>query len=335
MATDSGNNVYITDSNNHRIRKVDAGTGNITTVAGTSSGGFSGDGGPATIAELNYPYNMAVDSGGNLYIADQYNHRIRKVDAGTGNIATIAGTGSAGFGGDGGPATSAQLNYPSDVAVDGAGNVSIADSNNNRIRRIDAGTGTITTVVGGGDKLGDEGPGTEASLSYSVGVTALTDGTLFIADTYNHRVRKLDTGGFIHTVAGSGQAGFAGDGGTATGYRIRAAASGYTDGISVTQVVQPQFVVTINTNITTFDLTTPFQVYADVPGYGAQRLAADTTVSMVSTNPAVLSVPASVTIANNALTPSRATPAPTTRPARPRSPPAQAEAGSATASLPW
>ena len=125
--------------------------------------------------------------------------------------------------------------------MDGSGNVYIADYNNQRIRKVATGTGTISTVAGGGNKLGDEGPGTEAQLNYPMGVTAIAAGNSYIADTYNHRVRKLDTGGFIHTVAGTGESGFAGDGGTATGVRITATASGFVTGEIPVRVIQSQF----------------------------------------------------------------------------------------------
>ncbi|HLC41149.1 MAG TPA: hypothetical protein VJO34_05915, partial [Methylomirabilota bacterium] len=147
-----GGNLYIADAGefvpqNDRIRKVSP-DGTITTVAGTGFEGFSGDGGPAIDAELNYPAAVAVDAAGNLFIADRDNHRIRKVD-GSGIINTVAGDGTQGFGGDGGPAAGAQLNTPTGVAVDGSGNLFIADRFNNRIRKVDS-TGTITTVAGSG-----------------------------------------------------------------------------------------------------------------------------------------------------------------------------------------
>ena len=152
VAVDAADNLYIADTGNHRIRKVDVSTGFINTVAGTAFG-FSGDGGPATSAQLDSPRGVAVDGAGNLLIADRNNHRIRKVDVSTGNISTVAGTLTFGFSGDGGPATSAQLDGPVGVAFDGAGNPFIADTQNNRIRKVsvvnpctDANLPTVTIV---------------------------------------------------------------------------------------------------------------------------------------------------------------------------------------------
>jgi hypothetical protein len=188
--------------------------GTITTVAGTGVVGFSGDGGPATKARFNLPLAVTVDREGNLYIADAENHRIRKVDKG-GTITTIAGTGEEGYSGDGGPATSAKLTYPVGLAFDDRGNLYVADELS--VRMIDL-SGTITTVAGtgrGGHFSGDGGPATEAKLTAS-DVALDSKGNLFIADGDNHRVRKVDKAGIIHTVAGSGEKGHSGDGGPAT-----------------------------------------------------------------------------------------------------------------------
>ena len=213
VAVDSSGNLYITDRNNHRIRKVDS-TGTITTIAGTGKDGFSGDGGPATQAQLNFPTGVAVDGEGNLYIADAPNDRIRKVDS-IGTITTIAGTGEQGFSGDGGPATQAQLDHPRAVAVDGEGNLYIADRNNNRIRKVDS-TGTITTIAGGGGFGEDGGPATQVRLNLPYGVAVDGTGNLYIADTNSDRIRKVDSTGTITTIAGTGERGFSGDGGPAT-----------------------------------------------------------------------------------------------------------------------
>jgi sugar lactone lactonase YvrE len=220
VAVDGAGNLFIADTQNRRIRRVDATTGIITTVAGNGSVGSSGDGGGAVEAELDDPEGVAVDGLGNLYIADTNNYRIRRVDT-TGVITTIAGIGTAGLTGDGGAAIAAQLGEPIGVAVDAQGNVYIADSANNRIRRIDA-TGTITTVAGSGCTQpcvpgfsGDGGPATSATLAGPAGVTIDNAGDLYIADTFNQRVRKVDVTGTITTVAGSMNAGFAGDGAAA------------------------------------------------------------------------------------------------------------------------
>ncbi len=214
VALDNSGNLYIADSSNHRIRKVATGTGIITTIAGTGTAGYAGDGGPATAASLNYPIGIAADGGGNVYVADWYNQRIRKVAAGTGVITTVAGDGSQGFAGDNGPAPSARLNYPWGVATDSAGNFYIADTGNQRIRKVAAGTGIITTIAGNGEAkfLYDNCPATEAQLNNPEGVALDSDGNLYIADYNNQRIRKVaaDTG-IISTVAGNGAAGYGGD----------------------------------------------------------------------------------------------------------------------------
>jgi sugar lactone lactonase YvrE len=187
LAVDRKGNVYIADGS--RVRKVDPG-GTITTFAGTGRWGFSGDGGPATSAQLKSPKGVAVDGKGNVYIADSNNLRVRKVDPG-GTITTFAGTGSRGFSGDGGPATSAQLNYPWGLAVDGKGNVYIADGSS-RVRKVSVG-GTITTFAGTGIRgsSGDGGLATSAQLNYPSGLAVDRQGNVYIADAYNHRVRKV------------------------------------------------------------------------------------------------------------------------------------------------
>ncbi len=216
VAVDGAGNLYIVEVGNRRVRKVDS-TGTITTVAGTGEEGFSGDGGPATEAQLSsVPTDVAADGAGNLYIADQFNHRVRKVDS-TGTITTVAGTGEEGFSGDGGPATEAQLSKPYSVAVDGAGNLYVAEQGNHRVRKVDS-TGTITTIAGTGEQgfSGDGGPATEAQLSSPTDLAADGAGNLYVAEQSNHRVRKVDSTGTITTVAGTGEGGYSGDGGPAT-----------------------------------------------------------------------------------------------------------------------
>ncbi|NQT70398.1 MAG: hypothetical protein HQ552_12545 [Desulfobacteraceae bacterium] len=203
VAVDSTGNLYISDSSNSRIRKVDS-NGVITTAAGNGNYGYSGDNGPATDARLYYPEGVAVDNAGNLYIADDSNHRIRKVDT-SGVITTVAGNGSGGYSGDNGPATNARLYYPRRVAVDNAGNLYIADYRNHRIRKVDT-NGVITTVAGKGSKgySGDNGPATDARLNIPQDVAVDSAGNRYIADTYNSRVRKVEMnpGFFIGAMAG-------------------------------------------------------------------------------------------------------------------------------------
>ena len=218
MALDGSGNLYIADLGNHRIRKVDA-AGVISTVAGDGTWGSSGDGGPATAAQLRRPYDVALDGAGNLYIADEFNRRIRKVDA-AGVITTVAGDGTEGFGGDGGPATAARLDSPSGVALDGDGNLYIADRGNNRIRKVRS--GVITTVAGDGTYgySGDGGPATAALLNGPTDVAVDGAGNLYIADHDNDRIRKVDPAGVITTVAGDGTEGYGGDGGAATAAQL-------------------------------------------------------------------------------------------------------------------
>ncbi len=221
---DGAGNVYIADTSNRRIRRVDA-AGIITTVAGSGLQLFVGlgDGGPATEANLNLPAGVAPDGAGNLYIADTHYKRIRKVDT-AGIITTIAGTGEFGYGGDGGPATEARLNFPGGVAVDGAGNLYIADTNNHRIRKVDvSGVITITTVAGNGEQgfSGDGGPATAALLNHPADVALDAAGNLYIADNGNSRIRKVNPAGIVTTIAGNGQfTGDLGDGGPAVEARL-------------------------------------------------------------------------------------------------------------------
>jgi uncharacterized protein (TIGR03437 family) len=203
VVVDAAGNLYISDFNNHGIRKVTA-SGTITTMAGNGRFRFSGDGGPATSAVLNSAWAAAIDTAGNLYISDYLNDRIRKVTP-RGTITTIAGNGIAGFAGDGGPATSAALELPRGVAVDAAGNVYIADGNNNRIRKATV-TGTITTVAGDGISIfsGDGGLATKASLANPGGMAVDAAGSLYIATFGDNRVRRVTPQGTITTVAGNG-----------------------------------------------------------------------------------------------------------------------------------
>jgi hypothetical protein len=273
VAFDGSGNVVLADSGNNRIRVIAAGSGtffgqpmtlaHIYTVAGNGTAGFSGDGGPASAAELNGPGAVALDAAGNVVLADTGNNRIRVIAAtsGTfygiamaaGHIYTVAGTGSAGSSGDGGPATAAMLRTPTAVTADIAGNLLIADSSNNRIRAVAATSGTfygqamtagdIYTVAGNGSYgyAGDGGPATSAELRDPQGVSVDGSGNLLISDTLNSRVRlvaatsgtyygKAVTAGDIATVAGNGLGGFLGDSGPATGARLNYPAATGVDG---------------------------------------------------------------------------------------------------------
>jgi sugar lactone lactonase YvrE len=218
-AMDVSGNLYVADYHNHRIRKLTR-AGMVGTFAGNGIAGFSGDGGQATAAKIDLPTGIVVDSASNVIFSDTGNNRIRKVNP-AGIIGTIAGTGTAGFSGDGGPAILAEINQPHGLALDAAGNLYFSDLNNQRIRKIDA-AGNISTVAGNGTAgfAGDGGPATSASINNANGVYADSSGNLYIADTLNLRVRKVDTAGTITTIAGSGLGGCTGDGGPATSARI-------------------------------------------------------------------------------------------------------------------
>jgi len=229
ITVDKSGNLYIADTENQRIREVSNGT--ITTVAGNGTRGYSGDGHAATSAQLQHPIAVAVDSSGSLYIADTGNNAIRKISNGI--ISTVVGGVFKGFCGDGGAATSAPLNGPSGVAVDGSGNLYIADSADASIRRVS--NGIITTVAGSGTNCGtaprgysgDSGQATSAQMNYPVSVAVDSAGNLYIADGLNQRIRKV-ANGVITTVVGTGTAGFSGDGGSAA-----SATLSYPTGIAV------------------------------------------------------------------------------------------------------
>jgi DNA-binding beta-propeller fold protein YncE len=189
----------------------------IESPVGTGEKGFAGDGGPATKALLNQPFDVAFDKSGNLYLSDSFNHRIRRVDTKSGIITTVAGNGKKGFGGDGGKATEAMLNEPYGIELDQDGNLFIVDRLNYCIRKVDAKTGTIATVAGTGGKSGYDGDGGLATKSLLVepnGIALDGKGKLFIADVAGHRVRVVDLiAGTIATLAGNGKGVTVGDGG--------------------------------------------------------------------------------------------------------------------------
>ena len=190
---DAAGNIYIADTDNSRVRMVDL-AGVITTVAGNGVEGFSGDGGPATDASMDDPEGVFLDGFGSLYVADEDNNRIRKVDP-NGTITTVVGNGEGAFSGDGDLATEAALDDPEGVYVDEEGTIFIADTDNSRIRKVDV-NGIITTVAGNGTEgsAGDGGPATDASLNFPSGIFLDVAGDLYVADMDNHRIRKIEIG---------------------------------------------------------------------------------------------------------------------------------------------
>jgi streptogramin lyase len=221
---DAAGNVFLVEAGNHGVRRLDRQTGTLTSVAGSGKRGYDGDGGPAIQATLNEPYAVAVDANGDLYIADRLNAVIRKVNGKSGIITTVAGTGKKGFGGDGGPATAALLREPNDCCLDGKGGLLIADVGDWRIRRLDLKTGTITTFAGTGkpqgkidrSHLGDGGPTAQAIVYGARAVCVDGAGNVYVCEREGNAVRKVDSHGVITTLAGTGAKGYDGDGGDAT-----------------------------------------------------------------------------------------------------------------------
>ncbi len=215
LCLDTAGNIYIAEWYNHVIKKVDVHTGLISTICGTAVGGFGGDNGPATAAQLQHPHGICTDATGHLYIADYSNQRIRKIDLTNGTITTIAGNGTNGYSGDDGLATAASLSFPNSVSTDTAGNVYFAETGNSTIRRIDAATGIITTVAGTGSAgfSIDATPATSTMLSQPNAVYADHYGYIYISDYGNDIVRAITPTGLIYTIAGNGMYGYSGDGG--------------------------------------------------------------------------------------------------------------------------
>ena len=267
---DAAGNLYIAETGNHIIRKVDS-TGNITTIAGTGTQGFSGDAGPATSATLDSPQGLALDTKNNLYIADTHNHRIRKLNLTTGIITTIVGTGTPGFSGDTALATSAQLNLPTTLALDAANNLYLADTGNHRIRKITATTGIITTIAGTGTQgfSGDAGFATSAAIDSPTGLALDAQNNLYLADTHNHRIRKITaTTGIITTIAGTGTQGFSGDTTAST-----TATLALPHGITIDPAGNLYLADTQNHRIRRIDATTG--IITTVAGDGTQAFAGD------------------------------------------------------------
>ena len=274
-------NLYFAETGNHVVRKVTPG-GIITTVAGNGVQGFTGDNGLAAAAELDSPAGLALDAAGDLYIADSHNQRVREVTAATGIITTIAGTGIAGFSGDGGVPTAAWLDLPTALALDAAGNLYIADTGNHRVRRIAAATGLITTVAGNGVEgyAGDGGAATAAYLDSPNGLALDAVGNLYIADTHNGRVREVSAvTGMISTVAGTGVAGgnvqmFGGDNGAAT-----AASLALPRGLTMDAAGNLYFADSANHRIRRISTT---GVITTVAGQGTEAFAGDNAAAVAA-----------------------------------------------------
>ena len=225
LAIDAQDNLYAAEYVGSAIWKI-AADGSAAVIAGTGVPGFSGDGGPATAAQVNGPSGVTLDSGGNIYLADTVNHRVRRI-APDGTISTFAGTGVAGFSGDGGPATAARLQSPAETVIDAAGNVYIADYNNRRVRVVSPG-GVISTIAGNGvfdlspiyPQAGDGGPALNAVFDTASSAAFGPSGDLYVADMGNNRIRKIAQDGTITTLAGTGVSGYSGEGGPATQAQI-------------------------------------------------------------------------------------------------------------------
>ncbi|MGZ3865132.1 MAG: NHL domain-containing protein [Bacteroidia bacterium] len=217
IATDMAGNLYIADSENHVIRKVDN-SGIITTVAGTGIKGYSGDGSAATLAQLYFPAGVTVDAIGNIYIADDSNNVVRKINTG-GIITTVAGNGTQGYSGDGGGATSSQLYGPVSVAVNKSGEIYIADIWNDVVRKVNT-SGIITTVAGGGTVFPTNGSATSIQMEGPSGVALDRENNLFISDMCSSAIYKVDSTGMLTIIAGMNGTGFSGDGGIATSAQI-------------------------------------------------------------------------------------------------------------------
>jgi DNA-binding beta-propeller fold protein YncE len=219
VAFDGVGNLYFSDTFNHRIRRVEAQSGIITTVAGNGEGGYGGDGGPAVRASLNEPYGIAIDRAGNLFVADRLNRRVRRIDAASGVMTTLAGTGETAYSGDGGPAARAGLAEPNGLAFDAAQrHLYITDVADHRVRVVDLAAGTIATFAGTGkaEHSGDGGPARQAGIFGARAVKLGADGTVYILERQGSSLRAVDPAtGIITTIAGTGARGYGGDGGPA------------------------------------------------------------------------------------------------------------------------
>ena len=275
IAYDAAGNLYFADTHRNQVFESTL-AGALLVVAGSGVQGNSGDGGAAIGAELNRPQGIAIGSDGTLYIADTGNQRIRSVAAG--QIATFAGTGSAGFGGDGGPATAAAFNTPTALAIEAGGALLVCDTGNQRIRRIRA--GLATTIAGNGVQGfgGDGAAALSAELDTPAGVAVASDGRIFVADSHNARLRVIATDGSITTFAGTGQRGYSGDGGAAT-----AAELSLPRGISVTSAGAVVFADSNNQRIRMVNAQGTISTIAGSGVQGAARDGSAATVAMLNT----------------------------------------------------
>ena len=216
-AFDTAGNMYIAEATNHCIRRVDRESGVIVTIAGTGESGYSGDGGAATGATFNHSYSLQVDTNGDVYVVDRLDHVIRKIEAATGIVSTVAGTGEQNYGGDGGPATAARFREPNDCFLDGRGSLLITDIQDQRVRRLNLATGNISTFAGNGvkERAGDGLPALEASILGARAVCMDGAGNTYIAEREGNGIRMVDAQGIMHTLAGTGEFGYSGDGGPA------------------------------------------------------------------------------------------------------------------------
>jgi DNA-binding beta-propeller fold protein YncE len=216
---DAGGNLYLSDTFNHCIRRVDARTDIITTVAGCGEAGYSGDGGPAARARFNEPYGIAVDKAGSIYVADRHNHCVRRIDGSSGIVTTFAGNGASGFGGDDGPASRAPMVEPNGLALDPAqSRLYIADVADHRVRVVDLASAIIWTFAGTGEAehMGDGGPATAAGIHGARAVKVAADGTVYVLERQGSTLRAVDPHtGIITTIAGTGARAYSGDGGPA------------------------------------------------------------------------------------------------------------------------
>jgi sugar lactone lactonase YvrE len=284
VAVDGVGDLYIADSVHNRIRKVDAATGVIATIAGNGSSGYTGDNGPAVNSALSGPNGVTLDGAGNVYIADTANQVIRKITSATGIISTVAGSGSQGDTGDAGPATSAKLNSPAGVTIDPGGNIAIADTGNHRIRVVNASTGIIATVAGNGVTRsngrgtfsGDGGAATLAGLNFPYAVAYDSSGNVYIPDSANHRIRMVSAmTGKIETIAGSSIRGFAGDNGPANQAGLYA-----PSGVAVDAAENLFIADTQNNRIRKVNATTG--IITTIAGNGAGKFAGDATSAVVA-----------------------------------------------------